>query len=506
MDSPVYNSIEYIKFVLINIVLVDIAININLCKQMASAKEDNKHQGVGIVGAGLVGCLTALAFAAKGFSVTLFELRPDPKKVTNEKNLRSINLAVSDRGIRALKYVDSEMADRVLEHVIPMTGRMIHDLSGTKQESQAYGLFGESINSIDRSFLNDYLLDEIRHSDINVHFNHKLIRLDDLSSEEKSPKLTFLDTSESNESTMKSYEFDYVIGADGAHSQFRYQLQKSMRMNISQEYIDMQYLELSIPPNTTGDSKFHIDPNHLHIWPRHEFMLIALANEDGSFTSTFFSPWSVIESFGTSSDKFIDFFKYNFPDAFKLMGEKKLRYAFENQPRGSLMQVNAYPYHNPNGRALIIGDAAHLMVPFYGQGMNCGFEDIRVLMELIDKNNGEVSESFRQYSVLRAEDLQTISKLALDNYHEMSSKVTNVWYLFRKKIDNMLGRYGNGLFQWIPMYTMISFRGDIPYSKAIKIEKRQTKILNAIEVGTLTGFILFGAAKLAQHYHKLSNK
>jgi kynurenine 3-monooxygenase len=118
--------------------------------------------------------------------------------------------------------------------------------------------------------------------------------------------------------------------------------------------------------------------------------------------------------------------------------------------------------------------------------MNCGFEDIRVLMELIDKNNGEVSESFKQYSVLRAEDLQTISKLALDNYHEMSSKVTNVWYLFRKKIDNMLGRYGNGLFQWIPLYTMISFRGDIPYSKAIKIDKRQTKILNAIEVGTVT--------------------
>lgn len=201
------------------------------------------HQGVGIIGAGLVGCLSALAFAAKGYSVTIFELRDDPSALpSKERNLRSINLAVSDRGIRALNYVDKEMANRVLENVIPMYGRMIHDLLGN-QESQQYGLFGESINSIDRSFLNDSLLDEIkRHDGIKILFNHKLVSVEGMKPDE-TPKISL-----ESEGELKSYEFDFLVGADGAHSQFRYQLQKSMRMNFTQNYIDMQYLELSIPP------------------------------------------------------------------------------------------------------------------------------------------------------------------------------------------------------------------------------------------------------------------
>lgn len=465
---------------------------------------NNRHQGVGIVGAGLVGCLAALAFAAKGFSVTLFELRDDPSTLSEkEKNLRSINLAVSNRGISALKYVDEAMADRILENVIPMKGRMIH--AGSKQESQLYGLFGECINSIDRSYLNEHLLDEIRHSEVNVLFNHKLIKLDNLG-EEETPKMTFIDlATEDVENKTKTFEFDYVVGADGAHSQFRYQLQRSMRMNISQEYVDMQYLELYIPPGT-GESKFSIDPNHLHIWPRHNFMLIALANKDGSFTSTFFSPWSVIESLKTS-DEFIDFFKANFPDAFELIGAESLKQVYDSNPRGSLMQVSVYPYNNPSGRAIIIGDAAHSMVPFYGQGMNCGFEDVRVLMEIIDRNNGDVSQSFKDYSVERKQDLDAICKLAMDNYHEMSSKVTNAWYLIRKKLDYTLGKYVNGrLFRWLPLYTMVSFRDDIPYAKAIAIEKRQKVILNNIQYGTLGAIGIYGAVKAAQTWNGLSRK
>lgn len=468
---------------------------------------ENKQQSVGIVGAGLVGCLAALAFAAKGYTVYIFELRPDPRENPNPKNLRSINLAVSDRGIRALKYVDEEMAERILQYVIPMKGRMIHDISGTKQESQIYGLFGECINSIDRSFLNKVMLDEMTSSDkIKVLFNQKLIKLSQLTSDDETPKMTFLDLSSKTEEKKKEYEFDFIVGADGAHSQFRYQLQRYSRMNFQQQYIDMQYLELCIPPNPNSkedNTIFSIDPNHLHIWPRHNFMLIALANQDGSFTSTFFSPWSVIESLKTADD-FVEFFQFNFPDAYQLMGEESLRYSFDHQPRGSLMQVTAFPYHSPNGRALIIGDAAHSMVPFYGQGMNCGFEDVRVLMELIDSSNQDVKACFKQYSQDRHQDLLTICKLALDNYYEMSSKVTSPLYLFRKKIDYFLGKYASGRFlTWIPMYSMISFRGDIGYSDAVKIEKRQLRILNNIQNGTLGALAIFTAVKVAQYWHKL---
>lgn len=442
-------------------------------------------RGVGIVGAGLVGCLAALALAAKGFQVTLFELRSDPR-LTKTKNLRSINLAVSNRGIRALRYVDEDMADRVLEHIIPMKGRMIH--TGTKQESQLYGLFGECINSIDRSYLNECLLDEMNQADVKVLYNHKLTKID----LNDTPKMTFNDD--------KTFEFDYIIGADGSHSQFRYQMQKSMRMDFSQKYIDMQYIELYIP--ALPENKFSIDANHLHIWPRKNYMLIALPNSDGSFTSTFFSPWSVIENL-KNDDEWITFFKDNFPDAFALIGEDSLRQAFNENPRGSLVQVDAYPYHHPNGKALIIGDAAHSMVPFYGQGMNCGFEDVRVLIDLIDEKKGDVSAAFEAYSEVRRPDLQAICKLALDNYYEMSSKVVDPLYLLRKKFDYFLGKYANGkYFQWLPMYTMISFRDDIPYSKAVQIEKRQQKFLRSLQLGTITTLLALGAVKAAHYWSK----
>ncbi|CUM62640.1 uncharacterized protein PRCAT00000194001 [Priceomyces carsonii] len=468
---------------------------------MTSENNSGSNRDIGIVGAGLVGCLTALAFASKGYSVTLFELRPDPKTEKESKGLRSINLAVSSRGIRALEYVDKAMAKRVLENIIPMYGRMIHDKRG-RQESQKYGLFGESINSIDRSFLNDSLLDELKNANVEVNFNHKLIRLQNLSNK---PSMIFINLELSDDEKMKTFEFDYVIGTDGAHSQFRYQLQKSMRMNYSQEYIDMQYLELYIPPNkdTQSKNKFSIDPNHLHIWPRHEFMLIALPNKDGSFTSTFFSPWAVIESF-KSSDEFVLFFCEQFPDATELIGEQNLKRAFENHPRGSLMQVSAFPYHNPSGRAMILGDAAHLMVPFYGQGMNCGFEDVRILMELLEMNGGDISESFKQYSSVRREDLRAICKLAMDNYYEMSTKVTSSRYLIRKGIDYYLGKYARNTFlQWIPLYSMISFRDDISYSEAIAIEKRQENILNLFRNGTLGFMAIYFIAKGLQYWDKL---
>lgn len=454
-------------------------------------------QSVGIVGAGLVGCLAALAFQSKGYEVTLFERRSDPREATDTKRtLRSINLALSDRGIRAMKYVDEEMASRVLQHVIPMKGRMIHDVTGTKQESQLYGLFGESINSIDRLFLNRCLLDELK--GISVKFNCKLVNVGNVDKPGAKPYLEFSTGPDSTE----KYEFDYVVGADGVYSNFRTLMQKHMRMDYSQTYVDMQYIELYIPPveGTKPDSseRFSIDANHLHIWPRKDYMLIALANADGSFTSTFFSPWKVIESIETEQ-QFLDFFQSSFPDGYKLIGEENLRYAYSHQPRGALLQVTMNPYTSPSNRAIVIGDAAHCMVPFYGQGMNCGFEDVRVLMELIDKNEGKADAAFEQYTAARKTDLDAISKLAWDNYYEMSTKVLDPFYLVRKKIDYFLGKYANDIFPWVPMYTMISFRGDIRYSDAVRREERQSKVLNWIQyvaVGSLAAVTIAKAVQV----------
>ncbi|RLV91018.1 Kynurenine 3-monooxygenase [Spathaspora sp. JA1] len=480
---------------------------IDITKTVSSSTDrytSDSRETVGIVGAGLVGCLAALAFAKKGYLVTVFELRSDPRTVSDrsQKNLRSINLAISNRGISAMKYVDEDMAQRILQQIVPMKGRMIHDITGTKQESQLYGLSGECINSIDRGFLNECLLDELDlHENVRVLFDHKLIRLNDLSSDIK-PTMVFLDSKQHNE--FKTFKFNYIVGSDGAHSQFRYQMSRFTRLDFQQKYIDMQYLELYIPANedaTEEKDRFTIDPNHLHIWPRHNFMLIALPNKDGSFTSTFFSPWSVIDSLKTS-EEWLNFFKENFPDAYDLIGEVALISAYENNPRGSLIQINAYPYHSPNGRAIIVGDAAHSMVPFYGQGMNCGFEDVGVLMKLIDEHV-DIPTAFEQYSELRKKDLDAICKLALDNFYEMSSKVTNFRYLIRKNLDYTLGKYANGrYFQWLPLYTMVSFRDDIPYSKAVEIEKWQQTTLTRINCVLAGVAVVAGATKLFQLYNK----
>lgn len=428
----------------------------------------NVQHSVGIVGAGIVGCVAALALESRGYDVTVFEMREDPR-YADMKNLRSINLSLSNRGIRAMNLVDLAITQNILSNSVPLVGRMIHDNTGNKQESQLYGLFGEHNNSIDRGLLNKLLIEETKRKGIKILFEHKLVGMEN----REVPKLIFETKGE-----QVSYEYDYIIGCDGAYSQFKYQLQKTMRMNLTQNYIDMQYVELYIPPGPDGS--FLLDPNHLHIWPRENFMLIALANNDGSFTVTFFSPWKVIEDI-KSSEEFLDFFRVNFPNAYELLGDKHLTKAYKEFPRGPLIQTSTFPYHSPNKRALVIGDAAHAMVPFYGQGMNCGLEDVTVLLDLIDKY-GSLQSSFEQYSAIRKRDLDTICQLAMDNYNEMSSKVTKRSFLWRKKIDYYLGKYANGkYFQWIPMYSMISFRDDIPYSKAVEIRDSQDQFLTRLE-------------------------
>ncbi|KAH3664387.1 hypothetical protein WICMUC_005772 [Wickerhamomyces mucosus] len=439
---------------------------------------------VAVIGAGLVGCLAALGLSNRGYDVTIYELRDDPRKSHN-KNLRSINLAVSDRGINALRYVDPTFAAKILSKVIPMSGRMIHKYNG-ELESQQYDLHGKSINSIDRSFLNEELLNEVESKGISVNFNHKLssVNLDSAK-----PLLRF------ETLTSPVVNVDFVIGADGSFSKVRQELQKFVRMDYSQEYIDCAYLELSIPADEEG--KFLLDKNHLHIWPRSSFMLIALPNIDGSFTSTFFAPWELIESLNEDS-KILEFFQKEFPDSVKLIGKESLLHAFHHHPKGKLLSLKCNKY-NYEDKVLIIGDAAHSMVPFYGQGMNCGFEDVFVLLELLEKNSDHLKKSFDEYTRTRHEDLLAIVDLAIGNYKEMSHKVNSKIFLIKKKIDFLLTYFLKD--KWLPLYTMVSFRSDIKYSKAVATVKKQEKVLNFIQVIVLLS-AAFGSFKIAKLFRK----
>lgn len=460
-------------------------------------------ESVAIVGAGLVGCLSAIAFAKRGYKVTVFDYRLDPRnKETTDRNLRSINLAISARGITSLEFVDKEMAERVLKDIIPMRGRMIHHLDG-KQESQIYGLFGETINSIDRGVLNNYLIDELERfgrDKVQIKFGHKLAKVK-FGSPDELQSCVF----STKEGVDQIYAVNFVVGCDGSYSATRDQMQREVRMHYTQEYIDCCYIELYIPPSEEFVEEFRgnfsLTPDHLHIWPRHKFMLIALANKDGSFTSTFFGPWKLVEPLVESESKVAEFLKTNFPDAMELMGLENAVQCFINYPKGALMCVECSPYNVSGGRCIILGDAAHSMVPFYGQGMNCGFEDVKVLMTLLDAHDGDRSKAFDAYTETRHEDLTAIIKLAIRNYKEMSHDVTSLSFLLKKRIDSLLGRILKGC--WLPLYTMVSFRADIPYHKAVAISGRQNKILSIIQAIILGSISVLGYKALRYFYPRI---
>ncbi|KOH00756.1 kynurenine 3-monooxygenase [Saccharomyces eubayanus] len=435
-------------------------------------------ESVAVIGAGLVGCLAALALSKEGYQVTLYDFRHDPRlDTTQNKNLKSINLAISARGIDALKSVDFGACERILQDMIPMKGRMIHDLRG-EQESQLYGLHGEAINSINRSVLNNKLLDELEKTTAELKFGHKLARI-----EWTDDKQICHFAAEEDSKVPNIEKFDFIIGCDGAYSATRSQMQRKVEMDYSQEYMDLRYIELYIPATKVSKQEyggnFAIAPDHLHIWPRHRFMLIALANSDGSFTSTFFGPKDQISDLITSESRVKNFLVENFPDIVNIMDLDDAVKRFITYPKESLVCVNCKPYDVPGGKAILLGDAAHAMVPFYGQGMNCGFEDVRILMELLKKHSGDRSSAFVEYSQTRHKDLVSITELAKRNYKEMSHDVTSKRFLFRRKLDALFSVMMRE--KWIPLYTMVSFRSDISYSKALERAGKQTRILKFLE-------------------------
>jgi len=419
---------------------------------------------IAVVGAGLVGALQACYMAKRGHEVDLYELRDDIRTLEHVPG-KSINLAMSVRARTALREVGLE--DKIIrDHGLPMEARMIHKPDGTTY-SMPYGKKGQCIYSVGRRFVNEVLLNAAEESpNVRISFNKKLIAADlDKGS------MTFEDTKTKETATK---EADLVFGTDGAYSAIRKQFMKRSRFNYSQEYIPHAYLELCIPP--TADGEFAMDERHLHIWPRGTFMMIALPNQDRSWTVTLFMPSDVFDKLQTPN-QVLDFFKVYYADSIPLIGEDRLVKDYFSTKPSALVSIKCNPYHI-GSRALIMGDACHAMVPFYGQGMNAGMEDCFIFNELMEKygdeNQAEVLAAFTEF---RSVDAHAICDLAMYNYIEMRDLVNHWSFMIRKRFDGLM----HSLFpdKWIPLYTTVTF-SRMRYHLCIKNKEWQDKVVQTL--------------------------
>jgi kynurenine 3-monooxygenase len=413
-----------------------------------------------VIGGGLAGSLMAIYLGRRGQTVKVYERRPDPRLAGAEAG-RSINLAISTRGLYALEQVG--LRDKVLAMAVPMRGRMIHDTSG-KLTFQPYGTRDQAINSVSRGGLNQLLLDAAEETAGPVIFQHRLEEM-----ELDTARLTF-----SSPAGPVQVDGGTVVGADGAFSAVRTQLQRRERFNYSQEYLAHGYKELYIPPASAGG--FRMEPNALHIWPRGGFMMIALPNFDGSFTCTLFWAFQGANSFEnlkTEADV-LKFFTATYPDAVPLM--PTLAHDFFANPTSSLVTVRCSPWHYED-RIVLVGDAAHALVPFYGQGANAAFEDCVVLDQCLDAHASDRARAFADFEQQRKRHADAIADLALANFIEMRDRVASPMFLLKKKIEKIL----HGLFpqSFIPLYTMVSF-SRIPYADAVDRARRQDRVLRGI--------------------------
>jgi kynurenine 3-monooxygenase len=415
---------------------------------------------IGIIGAGLVGSLLSIYLKKRGYEISVFERRPDMRRKGYEGG-RSINLALSNRGIRALHEVGLE--DELRKTAIPMHGRMMHSVTG-ELTYQPYGKDGQYINSVSRSGLNRVLMTEAERVGAKLFFEHKVEKVDF-----EKTTVTF-----SQGSTIRNEGFDYIIGSDGAFSAVRGSMQLTDRFDFSQDYIDHGYKELTIPAGMLG--RFQMEKNALHIWPRESYMLIALPNPDGSFTCTLFFPFQGHPSFESlqTDQQIVEFFQSVFPDAAALIPD--LLADYHSNPTSSLVTMKCYPW--VRNQTLLIGDSAHAIVPFYGQGMNAGFEDCRVLNELLTQFKDDVDQVLPTFQKLRKPDADAIAQLALDNFIEMRDLVGDADFLLRKKIEARL--YERYPEKWIPLYSMVTFYDTIRYSEAYQTGQRQKKIMDEV--------------------------
>ncbi|KAK7063774.1 FAD/NAD(P)-binding domain-containing protein [Favolaschia claudopus] len=454
-----------------------------------------------VVGAGPVGCLSAIALAKLGWDVVVYERRPDIRADSLQASSceipariprpRSINLTLSARGIAAVQSIDSTLVERLLYNAVPLQGRMVHHLKGNPTPQQ-YDRQGHCLYSIERGLVNLIILETAAAvKNISIKFSHKAVGVDF-----KNNVLRLC-----NSVTGQEFDenFDLCIGADGSNSIIRHFLMRATQMEYSQHYLSHEYVEIRLQAgkNSSGDT-FLLDSDHLHVWPRGNFTVVAMPNKDKTFTCALFAPREMFDNL-QYPDALIPFFQAHFPDLLSLLGEKRLLSAFQNNPRSQLITVKANLYHK--GSVLVIGDGAHSFVPFFGQGLNCALEDVRILSALLCEEKGGCDPSaihrvFKHYSESRHEDLIAIGDLAMDSHLKMRRSVATWSYTIRAYIDNLLYALSESLFVvklsqtifgpestgWIPLYSMVSFRPDISYSAAKKKAEHQKRLVDSVGI------------------------
>jgi kynurenine 3-monooxygenase len=433
-----------------------------------------------IVGAGLGGALMAALLGRAGQRVVLLERRPDPRRNPLDAG-RSINLALSARGLHALSRIG--LRDQILRSGTPLYGRMIHPVRGPLAY-QPYGAKGQAIHSISRADLNSTLLDAAEAAGaVSLRFGRRVVALDAVSE-----AVTSFDTETGLDLQLHSGS---VIGADGAYSAIRGELQRRERQDFSQAFLAHGYKELAIPPGPDGSHR--LEPHALHIWPRGGYMMMAMANLDGSFTVTLYLAFEGGNSFAElgTAGQVEAFFERTFPDALALL--PGLADSFFAHPTGTLVTIRTRPWQQ-DGVAVLLGDAAHAIVPFFGQGANAAFEDCIALAAALERHPDDRAIAFRAYETERRPNADAIAELALANFQEMRDQVASPLFRLEKRGEVFLHR----LFpRWyLPLYTMISFTL-IPYEQARARARRQKQVLRVIVGLFVVSLALWVAAVLA---------